>query len=125
MIFNLHVRFSKFANKMSIRQDKIANVIKKELGIYFQKHAISICKGAMVSVTTVRMSPDLSIAKIYISIFGAKDNEESFENIENNSKAIRHYLSQVVRNQLRKTPELHFYIDDSFDYAKKIDDLLK
>ncbi|MBM78883.1 MAG: ribosome-binding factor A [Crocinitomicaceae bacterium] len=110
---------------MSIRQDKIANVIKKELGIYFQKHAISICKGAMVSVTTVRMSPDLSIAKIYISIFGAKDNEESFENIENNSKAIRHYLSQVVRNQLRKTPELHFYIDDSFDYAKKIDDLLK
>jgi len=110
---------------MSIRQDKIANVIKKELGIYFQKYAISICKGAMVSVTTVRMSPDLSIAKIYISIFGAKDNEESFENIENNSKAIRHYLSQVVRNQLRKTPELHFYIDDSFDYAKKIDDLLK
>ena len=110
---------------MSIRQDKIANVIKKELGIYFQKNSTTICKGAMVSVTTVRISPDLSIAKIYISIFGAKNNLESFENIENNSKLIRHQLSQVVRNQLRKTPELHFYIDDSYDYAKKIDDLLK
>ena len=125
MIFTLHDAFSKFVNYMSIRQDKIANVIKKELGIYFQKNSNTICKGAMVSVTTVRMSPDLSIAKIYISLFGAKDNTESFENIENNSKVIRHHLSQIVRNQLRKTPELHFYVDDSYDYAKKIDDLLK
>ncbi len=110
---------------MSIRQDKIANVIKKELGIYFQQNSITICKGAMVTVTTVRMSPDLSIAKVYISLFGAKDNLDSFENIENNSKIIRHHISQIVRNQLRKTPELHFYIDDSYDYAKKIDELLK
>jgi ribosome-binding factor A len=110
---------------MSIRQEKIANVIKKELGIYFQQNAINICKGAMVTVTTVRMSPDLSIAKTYISIFGGKDNEESFKHINENSKLIRHELSQKLKNQLRKTPELHFYIDDSFDYAQKIDNLLK
>lgn len=121
----MHVPFSKFAKNMSIRQDKIANVIKKELGLYFQQNSATVCRGAMVSVTTVRMSPDLSIAKVYISLFGAKDNMESFENIEKNSKAIRHHISQIVRNQLRKTPELHFYVDDSFDYAKKIDDLLK
>ena len=117
--------FSKFAANMSVRQEKIANVIKQELGRYFQQNAISICKGAMVTVTMVRMSPDLSIAKVYISIFGGKDNEDSFNHISENAKYIRHELSQVVKNQLRKTPELHFYLDDSFDYAKKIDNLLK
>lgn len=117
--------FSKFAPVMSIRQEKIASVIKKELGIYFQQNAINMCKGAMVTVTTVRMSPDLSIAKVYISIFGGKNNDESFDHIDTNSRYIRHELSQIVKNQLRKTPELHFYRDDSFDYAQKIDHLLK
>tara|TARA_B100001287_G_scaffold246163_1_gene223965 strand:+ start:849 stop:1181 length:333 start_codon:yes stop_codon:yes gene_type:complete len=110
---------------MSVRQKKIGNVIKKELGIYFQKNAINICKGAMVTVTLVRMSPDLSIAKVYISIFGGKNNTESYNHISENSRFIRHELSQILRNQLRKTPELQFYIDDSFDYAEKIDNLLK
>ena len=117
--------FFKFAPVMSIRQEKIASVIKKELGIYFQQNAINMCKGAMVTVTTVRMSPDLSIAKVYISIFGGKNNDESFDHIDTNSRYIRHELSQIVKNQLRKTPELHFYRDDSFDYAQKIDNLLK
>ena len=58
--------FSKFAANMSVRQEKIASVIKKELGTYFQRNATSVGKGAMVTVTTVRMSPDLSIAKVYI-----------------------------------------------------------
>ena len=117
--------FSKFAANMSVRQEKIANIIKQELGRYFQQNAVSICKGAMVTVTMVRMSPDLSIAKVYISIFGGKDNEDSFNHISENAKYIRQELSKVVKNQLRKTPELHFYLDDSFDYAKKIDNLLK
>ena len=58
----------------------------------------------MVSVTTVRMSPDLSIAKVYISIFGGKNNDDSFDHIINSSRYIRHELSQIVKNQLRKTP---------------------
>ena len=79
----------------------------------------------MVTVTVVRMSPDLSIAKVYISIFGGKNNNESFDNIVNQSKLIRHEISKIVRNQLRKMPELHFYRDDSFDYAQEIDKLLQ
>ena len=102
--------FSKFATFMSIRREKVANVIRKELGVFFQKNASSICMGAMVRVTTVRMSPDLSIAKVYLS---------------SSSKFIRHQLSQIVKNQLRRTPELHFYRDDSLDYAEKIEELLK
>lgn len=110
---------------MSIRQEKIASVIKKELGIYFQQNAIIIAKGAMITVTVVRMSPDLSIAKVYISIFGGKNNDESFDYLVSQSKFIRHEISKVVRSQLRKMPDLHFYRDDSFDYAQKIDQLLK
>lgn len=110
---------------MSIRQEKIASVIKKELGIYFQQNAIIIAKGAMITVTVVRMSPDLSIAKVYISIFGGKNNDASFDYVVSQSKLIRHEISKVVRNQLRKIPDLHFYRDDSFDYAQKIDQLLK
>ena len=110
---------------MGIRQEKIANVIKKELGIYFQKNSVNICKGAMVTVTVVRMSPDLSVAKVYLSIFGGQNNLESYEHICEKSRFIRHEISQIVKNQLRKTPEFHFYIDDSFEYARKIDNLLK
>ena len=110
---------------MSVRKEKIASVIKKELGIYFQENAIIIAKGAMITVTVVRMSPDLSIAKVYISIFGGKNNDASFDYVVSQSKLIRHEISKVVRNQLRKMPDLHFYRDDSFDYAQKIDQLLK
>ena len=110
---------------MSVRQEKIASVIKKELGKYLQQNAIVVAKGAMVTVTVVRMSPDLSIAKVYISIFGGKNKNESFDNIVNQSKLIRHEISKIVRNQLRKMPELHFYRDDSFDYAQEIDKLLQ
>ena len=117
--------FSKFAICMSVRQEKIASVIKKELGKYLQQNAVVVAKGAMVTVTVVRMSPDLSIAKVYISIFGGKNNNESFDNIVNQSKLIRHEISKIVRNQLRKMPELHFYRDDSFDYAQEIDKLLQ
>ena len=119
------ISFSKFASLMSVRQEKIASVIKKELGIYFQRNATSIGKGAMVTVTTVRMSPDLSIAKVYISIFGGKDNDVSFDHIYTQSNSIRYEISKLVRNQLRKMPELHFYRDDSLDYAQEIDNLLK
>ena len=119
------ISFSKFAFYMSVRQEKIASVIKKELGTYFQRNAITIGKGAMVTVTTVRMSPDLSIAKVYISIFGGNNNDESFDHVITQSKFIRHEISKIVRNQLRKMPELRFFRDDSFDYAQKIDNLLK
>ena len=114
----------KFAN-MNIRQEKIASLIQKELGQYFQKEARTICKGAMVSVTVIRLSPDLSIAKVYLSIFGAKNIAEVFENIMNSSSTIRYEIGKILRHQLRKTPDFHFYLDDSFDYSKKIDDLLK
>ena len=119
------ISFSKFANLMSVRQEKIARVIKEELGKYFQQNAVLFSKGAMITVTTVRMSQDLSIAKVYISIFGGASDDKSFQNIKDNVKLIRFEISKVVKNQLRKIPEFQFFRDDSFDYAQKIEDLLK
>lgn len=109
----------------SIRQEKIAELIQQELSIIFQKEARNYCLGAMVSVTIVRVAPDLSIAKVYLSVFGAKDKQAVLESVKDNKSKIKHALSQVIKKQLRKTPDLSFYIDDSLDYAMEIEQLLK
>lgn len=106
------------------RLNKVSRLIQKELGIYFQKETYTF-KGAMISVTTARVTSDLSEAKIYISIFPPQKSEEVFKIIQESHRTIRYDLGQKVRHQLRKVPELRFYIDDSIDYAEKIEDLLK
>jgi ribosome-binding factor A len=109
----------------SIRQNKIAELLKRELSMIFQQNATGYCKGAMVTVTIVRVTKDLSMAKVYLSIFGGKDNEDSYKEIVKKASQIRSELAKIVKNQLRKTPELQFYVDDSLDYAMKIDELLR
>lgn len=109
----------------SIRQEKIAELLKRELSLVFQREARTLCQGAMVTVTIVRVSPDLSLAKVYLSIFAGPDKNEVLKNLQENDKAIRFEISQAVKHQLRKTPEFMFYLDDSIDYAEQIDKLLK
>ena len=109
----------------SIRQERIAELIQQELSIIFQRNAREFCNGAMVSVTKVRIAPDLSVARVYLSIFGAKDKDEVLRHINMVKPKVKHALSQVIRHQLRKTPDLNFYIDDSLDYAMEIEKLLK
>lgn len=81
--------------------------------------------GVIVSVSNVRVTPDLSLARVYISVFPSGKGAEIIENINKSSKSIRYELAQKVRYQLRKTPELSFYLDDSLDYIERIDSLLK
>ena len=107
------------------RTDKVANLFKKELSLIFQRETKTLCLGSMVSVTVVRVSPDLGSARVYVSIFAASDAEAVLKNIKTNTKTIRYELSQIIKNQMRKTPELHFYLDDSLDYAENIDSLLE
>ena len=106
------------------RQQKIARLIQKELSEIFRLETAKRGK-VIVSVSTVRVSPDLSIAKAYLSVFPSNKGEEIVANINKNSKSIRYDLAQKVRFQLRKTPELAFYLDDSLDYIEHIDNLLK
>ena len=81
--------------------------------------------GVLVSVSTVRISPDMSIVRAYLSVFPSARAEEIVKNINNNSKAIRYELGTRVRHQLRIIPELKFFVDDSLDYVERIDELLK
>lgn len=108
----------------SIRQNKIEAVIREELSVYFQRNAREICLGAMVSVTVVRVTADLSLAKCYISIFAGPDKKDVLENIKLNAKGIRGEVGKRLKN-MRKIPELMFYIDDSLEYASEINELLK
>jgi ribosome-binding factor A len=108
----------------STRQNKINRLLQKELGDIFQKQTKGM-PGVLVSVSAVRVSPDLSVARAYLSIFPSEKGNEILEAIKVNTKAIRYDLGQRVRMQLRKIPELTFFIDDSLDYIEKIDNLLK
>ena len=106
------------------RQNRIARLLQKELAIIFQSQTRAT-HGVMVSVTRVRVSPDLSICTAYLSIFPSEKAEEIIKNINANEKTIRYDLGTRVRNQLRIVPELRFFIDDSLDYIEHIDELLK
>lgn len=107
----------------STRQAKIARLIQKELSEILRLQTAKT-HGTIVSVSAVRVSPDLSIARAYLSIFPSAKAAEILENINRNAKNIRYELAQKVRFQLRKTPELTFHLDDSLDYIENIDNLL-
>lgn len=107
----------------SIRQNKIEGVIQEELAVYFQQHMHDICLGAMVSVTVVRITPDLSLARVYLSIFAGGEKEIVLKSIQENSGKVRGEVGRRLKN-MRKIPELIFKIDDSLDYAMEIQDLL-
>ena len=108
----------------STRQAKIARLLQKELSEYF-RGLTSAMGGVLVSVTSVRVSPDLSIARAYLSIFPSERGEELLGNVNKNTKTVRFELAKKLRFQLRKMPELSFLLDDSLDYIEHIDNLLK
>lgn len=106
------------------RQQKISRLIQKELSEIFLLQTKSM-HGVMVSVSAVRISPDLSVCRAYLSIFPSNRGEEIIKNINDNVKAVRYELGRRLRFQLRIIPELKFFVDDSLDYIEHIDELLK
>ena len=106
------------------RQARISRLLQKELADIFQSQT-RMMRGVLVSVTRVKISPDLSICTAYLSVFPSDKGEELLENIRGNEKSVRYGLGTRVRNQLRIIPELRFFLDDSLDYLEKIDGLLK
>lgn len=105
------------------RQQKINRLIQKEMSDIFQKETKQM-PGVLVSVSTVRISPDLGLAKVYLSIFPSEKGAELLSNIKANVKSLRFSLGQRLGKQLRIIPELAFYLDDSLDYLENIDKLL-
>jgi len=107
------------------RQKKIGRLIQKDMSEMFQREVKELSLGSLVSVTVARVTPDLGIARIYLSIFPSERKEEVFNNIKQHTSQIRFTLGQRVGKQLRVIPELEFYIDDSLDYIDNIDRLLE
>jgi ribosome-binding factor A len=106
------------------RQQKFARLIQKELGDIFQADTKGLFAGAFITVTAVRASPDLSIAKVYLSFLNSKDKQGLLADIEEKNKVIRGELARRIGKQVRIIPELQFYLDDTAEYASKIENIL-
>jgi ribosome-binding factor A len=109
----------------STRQQKVSRLIQKDMAEILRIRSRQFGKGIIISVTVVRVTPDMGLAKVYLSIFPSEKSKEVHELIEKATVSLRYDLGKVVGKQLRIIPNLRFYIDDSLDYAERIDDLLK
>lgn len=106
------------------RQHKIARLIQKDLSDIFLRFARTL-SGVLISVSEVRISPDLAIAHVYLSIFPQDKEQAVMEQIENEKGKIRGEMGNLERHQLRIIPELHFHLDETIDRMERIDELLK
>ncbi|RYD83357.1 MAG: 30S ribosome-binding factor RbfA [Sphingobacteriales bacterium] len=107
------------------RQKQVAAVLEKELNDIFQKMGLSMLNGGMVSIASVKITPDLFDARIYLSFFKIEDHVATLKLIEEKAWEIKKELTSRVRHQLRSMPQLSFYIDDTLDYVDKMENLFK
>tara|TARA_Y100000994_G_C15611545_1_gene409075 strand:+ start:585 stop:926 length:342 start_codon:yes stop_codon:yes gene_type:complete len=109
----------------SQRQKKVSRLIQKDLSAIFLQESKSLYNGVMISITHVFVSKDLSLAKVYLSLFPENKKSEVFEDIKFKTKQFKHKLAFKLKNQMRKTPDLVFYIDNSLDHYESINKILK
>jgi len=107
------------------RQKKIAGVLQQDLVDVLQRAAQNGMRGVIISVSKVSVTPDLGVAKVYLSIFPSEKRDEIIEGVKSNTPLIRHEMAKRTRNQLRRMPELLFFGDDSLDYIEEIDKSLR
>ena len=107
------------------RQKQVAGIINHELNDIFLRMGLTMTDGGMVSISSVKITPDLFQGRVYLSFFQVKNNEAALEKINERYKEIRKELGNRVRHQLRSIPELTFYIDDTLDYVFKMEEILK
>lgn len=107
------------------RQKQVAAVLNKELNDIFQRLGLNMIDGGMVSIASVKITPDLFDARIYVSFFKIPDAIAALKKIQERSWEIKKELTARVRHQLRSMPQLTFYIDDTLDYVDKIEQLFK
>lgn len=107
------------------RQKQVAGVIIHELNDIFLRMGLNMHDGGMISISSVKITPDLFEARVYLSFFQVKNNEATLKKINEKNKEIRGELGNRVRHQLRSIPQLTFYIDDTLDYVDKMDKIFK
>lgn len=109
----------------SIRQNKVNSLLQRELAVIFQQETHNLLRGGLITVSAVRVSPDLGVAKVYLSLFPVKDKVAAIAHIKEQQHRLRGQLGSRIGKQMRVVPELLFYLDDSLDRAEQIDKLLK
>ncbi len=107
------------------RQKQVAGLINEELNDIFRRMGLSMMDGGMISISGVKITPDLFETRVYLSMFQVKDNQAALHKIAEKGKEIRRELGNRVRHQLRSIPDLRFYIDDTLDYVDKMEALFK
>ena len=108
----------------SVRQQKVARLIQKEMADIFLKESRMLFGNVFISITVVRMSPDLSVSKLYLSIMLREDKKVILKEIQAQTKVLRKLLGDRIRKQVRIIPEIIFYLDDNVDYANHMDDVM-
>src|SRR5689334_23102778 len=108
-----------------IKQKKIAQMVKEELSGIFQRESLSISHGGMMTVSEVTMTPDLLVAKVYLSFYNVKDPKQRVEELQEKENEFRGKLGNRIRNQVRRIPELHFYLDETLDRVFRMEELFK
>ena len=104
----------------SIRQERVAELLKRELSMIFQREANTWFGGLFITVTQVRIGPDLGLAKVYLSFMAVSDKEKALKSVEEENWRVRKALGSKVGKQLRRVPELNFYLDDSLDFVDEV-----
>lgn len=109
---------------MTTRQNKVAKQIQKDIAEIIQVHTREFFAGKMLTVTQVRITPDLSISRIYVSVFPSENSDEIISKLNDHHSLFRNELGKKLRHQVKKIPEIMFYLDDSLDYIENIENLL-
>ncbi len=109
----------------TIKQKKIAQLIKEVLSEIFQRDSLSMVQGGMMTISHVVVSPDLLVAKIYLSFFQIKNSTEIIDSLQKSENELRRKLGNKVRNQVRRVPELHFFVDDSLEEVFRMEEIFK
>ena len=107
------------------RQRQVAGALQEELNDIFRRLGLGMIDGGMVSISSVKVTPDLLEARIYLSLFQVKDAPTVMKTIESRAWEIKKELADRVKHQLRRIPVLHFYLDDTLDYVFKMEEILK
>ena len=109
----------------SIRQEKFARMIQRDISQIIQRNTHTFFEGKMILVNDVVASPDLSYVKVYLGFINQTERQYLLELVNFHAKEIRHELAQLIRNQVRKVPEITYYIDDTLDHALKMDKIFE
>ncbi|MEY3010616.1 MAG: hypothetical protein RLZZ314_1258 [Bacteroidota bacterium] len=109
----------------TIRQERVAELLKRELSILFQRESNTWFSGMFITVTQVRIGPDLGLAKVYLSFMGVHDLQAALKSVDAENWRVRKALGGKVGKQLRRVPELNFYLDDSLDHVDAVDRALR